>query len=746
MPLEVPNLDNRRWADLVEEARSLIPRFAPRWTDHNAHDPGMTLIELFAWLAEMQIYQLNRVGRKHRELFSQLAGVSRGGRKPAQVGVRVEGSLNTGRFIPAGTQLTPLEGTELVFETETDLLLTQSRLLRVITHDGSSRVDQTEANAKPGIAFLAFGENALEGAELRLGFDNFYPVVEPEIRLTANVLNEDLRGRCGPDDPFRQQEDQQSTAPVKLIWEYGVGGDQWIPIEGVRDETAALSQSGSITLPVPTGAIRDRDHPWIRSRIQQGYYDIEPRLRSISVNVLPCSQRETVRNEQLKQSNGKPDQSFELAKGPVLTTEPETRTPIISSDVADWDLLANQLDKGHAAFATRLRGILKTSSSELRPEYDRIKELNAELGLTDGQPSPNRSSEGNAQKANGDAEFGHLIGRTPVVITVAGEPWSLVPSFDSSGPKSKHYLFDIERRCVEFGNGLNGLVPMAGQEVRALWYRVSNGRSGNVAKGLGWKFRNTAIPGVTLTNPEPATGGADPEPLDEMELRTRALLSRPQRAVTLKDLELLALSTPNAFVGRAKAITDCPVPESITVVAVPKVRPGRKGSPKDPSEPFLRKVERHLQRSRLLCDSIRVVRPLYIEVRVSARLRLVKGAAWDAVRERALQALDRFLNGELQPVDQTLAASRDAVRKASTQSPCPTSWPFGRRVFPSEVYAILDGITGVDFASDLVLTAHKETDTPIKADKTGAIPIPQVGLVYAGPHDLTVERNSGRNA
>jgi hypothetical protein len=744
MPLEVPNLDNRRWADLVEEARSLIPRFAPRWTDHNAHDPGMTLIELFAWLAEMQIYQLNRVSQKHRELFSQLAGVSRRARKPAQVGVRVEGSLSTGRFIPAGTQLTPLEGTELVFETETDLLLTQSRLLRIITHEGSSRVDQTDANAKPGIAFLAFGENAREGSELRLGFDDFYPGVEPKIRLTANVFNEDLRGRCGPDDPFRQAEDQQSTAPVKLIWEYGVGGDQWIPIEDVRDETAAFSHSGTITLPIPT-RLPDSPVYWIRSRIQQGYYDIEPRLRSISLNVLPCSQRETVRNELLGQSNGKPDKSFELAKGPVLTSEPETRRPIISSDVADWDLLASQLDKGHAAFATRLRGNLRTSSSNPLAEYERIEALNAELGLTDGQQSPNGSSEVDAQKAKADAEFEHLIGRTPVVITVAGEPWSLVPSFDSSGPKSKHYVFDIERRCVEFGNGLNGQVPMAGQEVRALWYRVSNGRSGNVAKGLGWKFRNTAIPGVTLTNPEPATSGADPEPLDELELRTRAELSRPQRAVTLKDLELLALSTPNAFVGRAKAITDCPVPESITVVAVPKVRPGRKGSPKPPSEPFLRKVERHLQRSRLLCDSIRVVRPLYIEVRVSARLRLVKGAAWDAVRDRALQALDRFLNGELQPVDQTRTASRDAVRKASTQSPCPTSWPFGRRVFPSEVYAILDGITGVDFASDLVLSALKE-NTPIKADKTGAIPIPQVGLVYAGPHDLTVERISGRNA
>jgi hypothetical protein len=51
-------------ADLVQEARALIPRRAPAWTDHNVHDPGITFIELFAWLVEMQLYQLNRVGER----------------------------------------------------------------------------------------------------------------------------------------------------------------------------------------------------------------------------------------------------------------------------------------------------------------------------------------------------------------------------------------------------------------------------------------------------------------------------------------------------------------------------------------------------------------------------------------------------------------------------------------------------------------------------------------------------------
>jgi len=72
MPLTLPNLDDRRYADLVEEARALIPTYAPEWTNHNPSDPGITLIELFAWLAEMQIYALNRVTDNNVRTFLKL--------------------------------------------------------------------------------------------------------------------------------------------------------------------------------------------------------------------------------------------------------------------------------------------------------------------------------------------------------------------------------------------------------------------------------------------------------------------------------------------------------------------------------------------------------------------------------------------------------------------------------------------------------------------------------------------------
>lgn len=74
MPIPLPNLDDRTFADLVEEMRVLIPRYAPDWTDHNPSDPGIMLIELFAWLTEALIYRLNRIPEASRARFLELLG------------------------------------------------------------------------------------------------------------------------------------------------------------------------------------------------------------------------------------------------------------------------------------------------------------------------------------------------------------------------------------------------------------------------------------------------------------------------------------------------------------------------------------------------------------------------------------------------------------------------------------------------------------------------------------------------
>jgi len=72
MPLPLPNLDNRTYADLVSEARALIPNICPEWTDHNPADPGIVLVEMLSWLTEMILYRINQVPKANYETFLKL--------------------------------------------------------------------------------------------------------------------------------------------------------------------------------------------------------------------------------------------------------------------------------------------------------------------------------------------------------------------------------------------------------------------------------------------------------------------------------------------------------------------------------------------------------------------------------------------------------------------------------------------------------------------------------------------------
>ena len=68
-------LDDRRFQDLVNEARMRAGQACPEWTEHNVSDPGITLIELFAWMTEMLGYRLNRIPDKLQLALLQLLGI-----------------------------------------------------------------------------------------------------------------------------------------------------------------------------------------------------------------------------------------------------------------------------------------------------------------------------------------------------------------------------------------------------------------------------------------------------------------------------------------------------------------------------------------------------------------------------------------------------------------------------------------------------------------------------------------------
>src|SRR5690242_12998638 len=75
-----PKVDGRTYQDLVDEALARVPIHNPDWTNFNESDPGVTLLELFAFLTESLLYRLNQIPERNRLAFLKLLGV---GLKPA---------------------------------------------------------------------------------------------------------------------------------------------------------------------------------------------------------------------------------------------------------------------------------------------------------------------------------------------------------------------------------------------------------------------------------------------------------------------------------------------------------------------------------------------------------------------------------------------------------------------------------------------------------------------------------------
>src|SRR5262249_10206450 len=155
MPLQALNLDDRTFEDIYREARLRIPRYAPGWTDYNDSDPGIALLQLFAWLTELMIYRLNRVPEASYIKFLHLLDLEL---RPAQP---AEASLTFTPKPGADVQPVPARsgigaqpaggGPPLVFETETGLDLVPMLLTDVQVYDGVSFTVVTRSNEADGV-------------------------------------------------------------------------------------------------------------------------------------------------------------------------------------------------------------------------------------------------------------------------------------------------------------------------------------------------------------------------------------------------------------------------------------------------------------------------------------------------------------------------------------------------------------------------------------------------------------------
>ena len=247
-----PNLDDRTWQDLVDEMRALIPRYAPQWTDHNASDLGMSLIELFAWLAEGVIYRLNQVPEKHYVAFLNLLGITRDPPTPAYTYLTFTAGAGTAE-VSAGTQAqTPASESEapVVFETDEDVTVLPISLKNALIigpytpstdPDGptSQYANISDRLVGPPTAKYLATLPPNQTVQLCLGFDQAsHEDISLRLLLYRPVL-----------DP----------AHVEVTWVYSQGVAEpllWpsIPVRGVSDATDALQHDGSVKLTLPADA------------------------------------------------------------------------------------------------------------------------------------------------------------------------------------------------------------------------------------------------------------------------------------------------------------------------------------------------------------------------------------------------------------------------------------------------------------------------------------------------------------
>jgi hypothetical protein len=287
-------------------------------------------------------------------------------------------------------------------------------------------------------------------------------------------------------------------------------------------------------------------------------------------------------------------------------------------------------------------------------------------------------------------------------VTVGGTEWWEVPDFAGSGPDDEHYVLDRSNGTVRFGDGVQGEVPLADREVRAPSYVYGGGAAGNVPASTEWTFERSALGDVDVTSLGAASGGTDAEPIESALVRAKEDQRTPYRAVTRSDYSYLATHTPGLRFGRAAVLigdeTDDPS-GTIRVVVVPY-------SPSDvrpvPSEGFLDAVDCHLKRHALLSDDVAAVAPTYVGVDVETEIRVAEGSVREQRRRAAEEAIDDFL---------------DPLRGFEGDG-----WPFGRPVYISEIYEVLEGTEGIETVADVTVATTGGVD--LEANES-ALPYPR---------------------
>ena len=591
MTLPTPRLDDRTFQQLVDEAKRHVQQRCPAWTDHNVSDPGVTLIETFAWMTDMLLYRLNRVPDQLYVRFLELMGVNLFPPQAArtEVSFRLSAHQPMTVRIAAGTAVSTrrtVEERAVGFTTVRDLEIAPSSSRIVATMGAEGNWSDITPSLGLGTAQPIFSRVPKVDDALYIGLDEPAPRSIVLIQFVCSVGGHGIDPRTPP-----------------LAW------DAWTPhgwevCDVQRDETRGLNVSGGVEIHLPPthseSVVGGVTAGWLRCRIVRAplMYRSSPEVASVTAATVggdvEVINGEPVVDELLGISDGTTGQRFFVAHAPVL---PDLDTPLaIAVGVprhADQDAAAGAIPTVNPTLESDL--VWQTWS--VVPDF--------------------------ARSAAGDQHA--IVDRTIGEVRFG-------PSVRQPDGSVRHF----------------GAIPQRGAVLRIGKYRTGGGAAGNIAAATISVLRNS-IPYVgSVYNRRAATGGVDGETVDEARVRGPLELRRQSRAVTAEDyVTLTREAAPELARVHCVPIVDGPDAGALRVLVVPQAvaRDGRITlSDLRPPQAAQDRVVSALDSARVIGTRVSVEPPSYVGIRVDARVRSKPGVDAAVLERDATRALFEYYN------------------------------------------------------------------------------------------------------
>ncbi len=589
MTLPAPNLDDLRFQkDLVDEARKRIIHYCPEWTEYNLSDPGITLIELFAWMTELTVYRLNRVPEKNYIKFLEMLGLQR---KPAS-SARTELTfwLSIPLPITPGSDQNVIvpQGMEVRSEfTETEVVFTTDHEKKIMAPLLSQVRKESEFNknyfSRLGVEiFHPFKQVPQIGDTFYLGFD-------AKNDLSGHILQ--LHFTCEPTEAVGIRREDPPW-----VWECLTKNGTWVPVppstlEGEKDTTGGLNnEEGRIVLYLPLdlvpGALYGLNAQWLRCRVEQrnplqGMYSETPRVKNIEVfslgATIPSMHSINVDQEQLGTSNGEPGQSFTLQHSPVLALQ--------ENEALEVEEIVN----GETVFL------------------------------------PWKQVENFSNSTRFDRHF---------VLDMASGVVFFGPSVRQQDGSVRQY----------------GRVPASNHKIRFSRYRYGGGVAGNLPAGSLNTLSMSLAYVSRVSNLIRADGGRDQETIEELKLRAQRELQAQHRAVTAQDYEQFTLSCSRS-VARARCLTPNELQDgsagTVTMLVVPSVPDALLAGNRYAlrlEDALQKEIRDYLDNYRLMTTSLHVREPQYTGVKIKAKIVPQDYSQPAEVKQQVIDELNRYLS------------------------------------------------------------------------------------------------------